>query len=340
MCKYQSLLINFKYFLILLLGSSLYCSLTLSADESRALTKLKLGLLLSTMKEERYQYDRSIFMEASHKLNIEVIFASSNNDPKLQYSKAKAMLQQGVKALVLQPVDELEAKKIVKLYYDNRVPVIAYDRAIASEYLLAHTSHNNYEIGALQAKEALKAKKDLRRLVICAGEKGHDVAMEITQANISILNKHGVKAFVVYHPKWASEQCKATVLKYLKKGPVDAVLANNSQMAQGAIEALVSLGLDPADLFIAGADGTTQACENILNHKQSFDVHKPIAPLVQETLRLLQNKLLDHKFDWSLPRRQMHTITVPVYPLRKDNLESVYQLSISPTKTTCKKSSW
>lgn len=300
----------------------------------------KLGFLLSTMQEERYQYDRSMFMEEAARQKIEVIFASSNNDHVLQYEKSQHMLKQGIKALVLQPVDVMKSKKIVKLYDEHNIPVIAYDRYVDSEFLAAYITHSNKGIGTLQAKEALVRKKDIRNVIICAGEKGHNVAMEITRANIEVLKTQGIEPIVVYHPKWALNQCKATVLKHLKEGAIDAILANNSQMAQGAIEAAEILGIDPSELFIAGADGTTQACLNLLSGKQTFDVQKPIGTLVTETIKVVLKVINQGDLQWKRTRKRVPIVNVPVYPLHKNNLQSVYQISMSDSEPACRKHSW
>ncbi|MFW7380252.1 MAG: substrate-binding domain-containing protein [Oligoflexus sp.] len=303
--------------------------------------KIKIGFLLSTMKEERYQHDRSLFMQEAQQHNLDVIFASSNNDAQLQFERSKQMIDLGVKLLVLQPVDIKESKKIVEYYYEHDIPVIAYDRSVESEALLAHVTHSNFQIGVLQAKEAIEKKKDIRNVIICAGEKEHNVAMEITKANIEVLEAHGIEPIVIFHPKWSSNQCKASVLKQIKEGlAVDVVLANNSQMAQGAIEALESLGIDATEIFIAGADGTTQACQNILVNKQDFDVQKPIGPLVKETLKLAQHTLNFKDLDWKRKIKYTKTVSVPVSSLRKNNLESAYQILTKGSQSVCKKPSW
>ena len=71
----------------------------------RAEEAVKIGFLLKTMQEERYETDRSLFIDHARAKGAEVLFDSGNNDELLQVQQVEAMLEAGVRVLVLQPVD-------------------------------------------------------------------------------------------------------------------------------------------------------------------------------------------------------------------------------------------
>src|SRR3954451_16895652 len=75
---------------------------------------VKIGFILSTMQEERYQRDKKVFEETVKKLGGEVVFASCNNNEQTQAAKVDDLLSQGVKALVIQPVNGDTASGLVK----------------------------------------------------------------------------------------------------------------------------------------------------------------------------------------------------------------------------------
>src|SRR3954462_8052354 len=74
----------------------------------------KIGFILSTMQEERYQRDKAVFEETVKKLGGQVVFASCNNSEQTQAAEVDNLLSQGVKAIVIQPVNGDTASAFVK----------------------------------------------------------------------------------------------------------------------------------------------------------------------------------------------------------------------------------
>ena len=73
-----------------------------------ATDKVKIGFLLKTMQEERYQRDKAAFLAKAKALGAEVIFDSANNDEQTQLAAFENMLSRGAQAIVLQPVNHVE----------------------------------------------------------------------------------------------------------------------------------------------------------------------------------------------------------------------------------------
>ena len=69
------------------------------APRLRAEPKLTIGFSLDTLKEERWQRDRDLFVAACEKLGARVLVQSANNDATLQNSQAENLLTQGVDVL-------------------------------------------------------------------------------------------------------------------------------------------------------------------------------------------------------------------------------------------------
>src|SRR4051812_18729309 len=69
---------------------------------AKAEGKVKVGFILSTMQEERYQRDKKMFEDTARAMGAEVVFASCNNSEQTQAAEVDNLLSQGVKALVIQ----------------------------------------------------------------------------------------------------------------------------------------------------------------------------------------------------------------------------------------------
>jgi len=105
-----------------LAAASALAALTLGGSAFGA-DKVKIGFLLKTMQEERYQHDKADFIAKAEALGAEVVFDSANNDEQAQLSKFENMLSKGCKVIVLQPVNTGTAGKMVKTANEEKVKV-------------------------------------------------------------------------------------------------------------------------------------------------------------------------------------------------------------------------
>ena len=97
----------------LAIASLLAVPATLATDPAGAAEKIKIGFLLKTMQEERYQRDKAAFLAKAKALGADVIFDSANNDEQTQLAAFENMLSRGAQVIVLQPVNTGTAGSMV-----------------------------------------------------------------------------------------------------------------------------------------------------------------------------------------------------------------------------------
>ncbi|MBV8398393.1 MAG: substrate-binding domain-containing protein, partial [Acetobacteraceae bacterium] len=93
----------------------------------RAASRVKIGFLLKTMQEERYQRDKADFLAKAKELNADVIFDAANNDEQAQLASFENMMTQGAQAIVLQPVNTGTAGNLVRRANRDGIRVVGYD---------------------------------------------------------------------------------------------------------------------------------------------------------------------------------------------------------------------
>jgi D-xylose transport system substrate-binding protein len=246
----------------------------------------EVAFLLSTLQEERYQKDVRYFEARAAELGVTVATLAADNDNAKQIAQVEAALSRGARVLVIQPTDSNAASTYVRLAHERGAKVIAYDRAIVSADLDYYVSHDSYRVGVLQAEAALQATGGKGKYVILSGQAGHSVAAEITRGYEDTLAPYVARGDVTIvarqdHSSWSPEQALRTVEDALARvgGRIDAILANNSGMARGAVQAVAAAGLD--GVFIAGADADAANVNFVCQGKQTIEVLKDIAPLAQ-----------------------------------------------------------
>src|SRR6266498_3902341 len=116
---------------------------------------VRIGLSLDTLKEERWQRDRDLFVQRAKELGADVLVQAANGDDHVQMQQAENLLTQGVDVLVVVPHNGEVTGAIVDSAKGQKVPVIAYDRLIRNSEPELYVSFDNEKVGELQAKYLL-----------------------------------------------------------------------------------------------------------------------------------------------------------------------------------------
>ncbi|MGM0499109.1 MAG: substrate-binding domain-containing protein [Bacillota bacterium] len=254
---------------------------------------IKVGFLLKTMQEERYIQDRDAFIEKAEELGAdEVIFDSANNDENLQLSKFENMLTQGADVIVLQPVNTGTASNMVKMAHDSGVAIVNYDSLIMNSDVDVFLTQNSWAVGELQGEAMVEWFKENRgevkgNVVLLRGQPGDSNANAFSQGVLDTVEEYEGLNLVVdqSHEGWSPDLAMATTENALTRydNNIDAVVANNSGLASGAVRALEGQGMaDSDEVFVAGSDADLLNIRYIAQGKQTVEIFKKIKPLAYE----------------------------------------------------------
>jgi D-xylose transport system substrate-binding protein len=239
------------------------------------------------------------------------------------------LLAQGVQALVIQAVNGDTASSFVKQAKQDGIPVVAYDRLIRNAPLDAYVTEDSYTVGKAQAEAAVKFTGGKGNYVLLMGEAGQSGTIARTKGVLEVLKKHPDIKLVVQqnHAGWSPDLAMKTTENALTRynNNIQAVIANNSGMANGAIQALQEQKL-LGKVFVAGADADLTAIRNIVKGKQQLDVMVSIEEQAQKAaevaMMLAQKK--DFKEDSWVDNglKKVKTMNSPVHPIDKSQVES------------------
>ena len=306
-------------------GKSAIAEARAATDDS---TNTRVAFLLSTLQEERYKKDQRYFEDLAAKKGLKAFTLSADNDNARQLSQVEDALSRRAKVLVIQPTDSAAAGAYVAKAHEKGAKVVAYDRSIpGADFYVAHDS---YHVGVLQAQEALKATAGKGNYVLLDGQSGHSVSKEISRGYTDTLQPYvdsGAITIVMEknNDAWSPEQALKTVEDAISKtkGNIQAILANNSGMARGAVQAVQAAGLGGKNIFIAGADADAANVNYVCEKKQSVEVLKDIQPLAEEAATvaaaLVHGQTVNAKPDAS----GVPVVAVPVVLITTDNVKPI-----------------
>jgi D-xylose transport system substrate-binding protein len=255
-----------------------------------AAKKLRIGLSLDTLKEERWAKDRDYFSNYCKKMGAEVLVQAANSDDGLQVSQCENLLSQGVDVLVIVPHNAEAMAAAVQSAKKSKVPVIAYDRLIKNCDLDLYISFDNEKVGQFQAQYITKLVPQGTYAYI-GGSPTDNNAFMFKAGAMKVLNpliKSG-KIKLVYDqmtPDWKPENAQANMENALTKNnnKIDAVVAANDGTAGGVIQALAEQKL-AGKVPVSGQDAELAACMRIVEGTQSMTVYKPIKVIAENAAK-------------------------------------------------------
>ncbi len=291
-----------------------------------------IGLSMDTLKEERWQVDRDLFLARAADLGADVLVQSANSDDSVQLTQVQSLITQGVDALVIIPHNGSAMAKAVELAHAAGVPVLSYDRLITGCDLDLYITFDNVKVGELQARflaERIPAGGKLRVARIYGSKTDNNAAL-FKQGQDQVLEPliQSGQVEVVFEDwaaDWKPENAKKIMNAAITQNGsgIDAVLASNDGTAGGAIQALTEEGL-AGKVLVTGQDGDLAACQRIVQGTQTMTVYKPIKELARQAaeaaVRLAQRRPVIARAGIDNGRLEVPSILLEILAVTKENL--------------------
>ena len=244
----------------------------------------KIAFLMPDTASTRYELaDKPLFEKRLKELcpDCSVLYQNADADAAKQQQQADSAITQGVKAIVLDPVDSAAAATTVQKAKAAGIPVIAYDRPIPQTPADYYVSFDNEKLGQMFAQSLVdKVKKENPDggLLQVNGSPTDAAAGLIKKGMHSAIDPSGLKLLAEYDtPDWtpakAQDWVAGQITRY--KDQIDGVVAANDGTGGGAISAFKSAGVDPVPP-VSGNDAELAAAQRILAGDQYNTISKPI----------------------------------------------------------------
>lgn len=246
---------------------------------------IKIGFMTDTMTVERWARDRDIFVTKAEELGATVIVQNGYEDSERQKQIGMEMIDQGVDVLAVVAYDKDTLSDLVKYAQSQNVKFIAYDRLIKNANVDLYISFNNFSVGHLMAQQAVQNVPNGNYLILNGPETDNNVFM-INSACNEVLAPYidDGKIKVVgetFIDAWRDEVAYDYVSQKISEGVhIDAIIAGDDRLAEGAINALSENRL-AGSVYVTGQDAELGACQRIVEETQHMTVYKPISVLAE-----------------------------------------------------------
>jgi len=243
----------------------------------------------------------------------EVIIQYASSDISMQISQIENLIAKDADVLVVIPVEAASLGEAMDMAVEHQIPVISYDMLITNTDAVSYyTTFDNYKVGRIQG-QYVRDRLDLDHanrtynIEFTAGDPGDNNAGFFYNGAVDVLKPYldsGVLKILSGQdsfgkcatPSWntekAQQRAENILASYYNSEDVDVWLASNDTTALGVSSAL-SVSYKGSYPLITGQDCTLINVRNILNGKQAMSVFKDPAMLIDATINMIDEIILN-----------------------------------------------
>ncbi len=222
-----------------------------AADKKDGATTI--GFSISTLNNPFFVSVKDGVEAQAQKLGVNVKIVDAQNDPAKQANDVADLIQQGVTVLLVNPVDSAAISTSVEAANKANIPVIALDRSADKGTIASLVASDNVKGGEMAAEYIIKKLGEGVKVAELEGIPGASATRERGEGFHKVADQ---KLNVVAKQSADFDRTKGLTVaeNMLQANPdIQAIFAQNDEMALGAIEASKSAG---KQIFIVGFDGT------------------------------------------------------------------------------------
>jgi D-xylose transport system substrate-binding protein len=226
-----------------------------------------------------------------------VIYSEDFQNAEQQNSQIDHLVAEGVKILIIPPIDSNVAVSAVDRAAMAGVKVIAWESLIKTPHIAAYLSFENIEIGRQQAQGILKAldidhwdvaKNGPVQLVELGGAENDNNSYMFRKGQDEVLAPYVENGLVqVIANPWVENWDPANAASIMEEllvsqnNRIDAVVASNDGTALGALQAL---NAHQKKIPISGQDATVEGCASIVQGQLTLTILKDSSKLIALTV--------------------------------------------------------
>jgi inositol transport system substrate-binding protein len=239
--------------------------------------KLKMGVTIEDFNDVFMRYALDQLKDEAAKNNIDIIAADGKRDPNEQIKQVENFITQGVDAILIHVIDQTIAPRITRLCLDANIPLVYFNRkpddsALSAGKVVAVASPEEVA-GSLEAEFVANKLNGKGNVAILMGSMGSAPQIGRTKGSKDVIAKYpGMKVVREQTANFQRPDAVTVVENWLASGvQIDAIIANNDEMAIGAVLVIEEKKLQDK-ILVTGVDATSDAMKYIADKRLDMTV--------------------------------------------------------------------
>lgn len=196
--------------------------------------------------------------------DVDIQFEDAQGDIGKQLSQIQNFVAQKVDAIIVNPVDTSATAKMTQLAVAGHTALVYVNRKPSETTLpdrVSFVGSDERLSGTLEAEELARLMDHKGNVAIMVGELATNAAEFRTKDVVDVVAKYpGMKIVQKQTANFQRNEAIDLMNNWIVSGEkIDAVAANNDEMALGALIAMKQAGVSPKKVLVGGIDATPDA---------------------------------------------------------------------------------
>jgi inositol transport system substrate-binding protein len=280
-----------------------------------AKNRITIGITYQNLQNEFIINIQDAVREKAKELDIELIELDSQGKAENQISQVENFIARGVNAIILNPYDREGSAPAVDIAVREHMPIVVVNAIVSNlEKANAYVGSEDAEAGRIAAEYIMKLLDGIGDIAIIHGPNGHSAEVQRTEGIKEVLGKYPrAKVVAEQTANWDRAQALTLMENWLASGrKIDAVIAQNDEMALGAYKAIEASGKQK-EILVIGIDAIQDALKAV-------DEGKLVGTVFQDA-RGQGSMAVDLAYKLIRGEKIEHTHYIPFQLITKKNLK-------------------
>ncbi|MDX2137408.1 MAG: D-ribose ABC transporter substrate-binding protein [Chloroflexota bacterium] len=198
-----------------------------------------IGVSLADLANPFFASLRDGALEAAERLGVELVIEDAAENAETQATQVQAMIEQGVAALLINPVDSDAIVSTITAANEAGIPVFTIDRSANGGEVVAHIASDNIAGGRMAGQYLAETLNNSGSVVELKGIEGTSAARDRSAGfNEAIATYPDIEIIAAPIANFNRAEAETVFAELLADNPdIDGVFAHNDEMILGAIDA-------------------------------------------------------------------------------------------------------
>ncbi len=256
---------------------------------------IKIGVSIANFDDKFMGYIKDGLQEYQESLGdkVEVVYLDAKFDVEKQKQQVKFFIEENMDAVIVIPVSTKETNEMTDMVLDAKIPLVylnLFPDEFANKELpdgVYYVGSKEIEAGVIQMNYLAEKLVGKGNVVVLMGELNTSASYLRTLGAEQVADEyHEIKIIDKRTAKWLRPLASSVVENWLDSGiEFDAIIANNDEMAIGAI-ATLEKHKKIESVVVVGIDATREAIEELKLGKLSATVFQDAKKQGEEALEI------------------------------------------------------
>ena len=304
--------LSFSGLLVCLLSAGLFNG----CADPRSKYKFVIGVSYQNLQNEFIINIQDAVRKRAKERGLGLIELDAQGKPENQIAQIENFIAADVDAIIINPCDNEGSAPAIDIAVRDKKPVVAVNSIVANVAKAnAFVGSEDTEAGRIAAQYIMDVLGGKGNIAVMHGVNGHSAEVQRTEGINQIVKKYpGAHIVVEQTANWDRAQGMALMENWLSAArTINAVIAQNDEMALGAYKAIEAAGKQK-EIKVIGIDAIQDALKSVAENKMAGTVFQDAAGQGALAIDLAEKAALKQK-----PK---HTHYIPFKLITKSNLDS------------------